>query len=556
MALNFGQALRLFTIHRVLVRHGLDEIVLATHLLRPLRFLLYLLPWNWRRPTYLSRAVRLRCALEDLGPIFVKLGQVLSTRADLLPDDIALELRRLQDRVAPFEGKAARALVEQALGASVEELFQTFEETPLASASIAQVHAARLRNGREVVVKVLRPGLRPVIRRDLDLLYTMANLAQRYWPDAQRLRPREVIAELEKTLWDELDFVREAANAAVLRRNFENSAILYVPAVEWDYTRAEVLVMERVRGTSVSDVPALVQQGVDLKLLAERGVEVFFTQVFQHNFFHADAHPGNIFIDPCACRYITIDFGIMGSLSLQDQRYLAENLLAFFRRDYRRVAEVHITSGWVHASTRIDEFEAAIRSVCEPIFQRPFGEISFGHLLMRLFQVARRFQMEVQPQLVLLQKTLLNIEGMGRQLYPQLDLWTTAKPFLERWMADRVGPRAFLRSIMENAPQWGEQLPALPLLTMEVLEKIRNGQITVRTSEAELAVLIRQVRQTGDRTVLVVAGAAAILAAAILHSSADPVTGILILGMLIKPTPMLLGSLGAGLFATAWLRRE
>ncbi|CAK0761897.1 ubiquinone biosynthesis protein UbiB [Gammaproteobacteria bacterium] len=559
MALGIGQALRLVTIHRVLVRHGLDEIVLATHLLRPLRFLWYLLPWNWRPKSHPPRAVRLRRTLEDLGPIFVKLGQILSTRADLLPDDIALEFARLQDRVAPFSGVVARVLVEQTLGAPVGRLFLDFDETPLASASVAQVHAARLLDGREVVVKVLRPGIRPVIRRDLDLLYTLADLAQRYWADAQRLHPREVVAELEKTLWNELDLIREAANGSTLRRNFEGSEMLYVPAVEWDYTRTEVLVLERIYGTPVSDIPALTRQGVNLKLLAERGVEVFFTQVFHHNFFHADMHPGNIFVTPDAC-YIAVDFGIMGSLSTQDQRYLAENLLAFFRRDYRRVAEVHITSGWVNPTTRIDEFEAAIRSVCEPIFQRPFGEISFGHLLLRLFQVARRFQMEVQPQLVLLQKTLLNIEGMGRRLYPQLDLWTTAKPFLERWMAERLGPRAFLRSVRENAPQWGEKLPELPLLAVEVLRKAHDGQLRVRTSEDELTALLREMRRTGDRTVLAVAGAALVIAAAIIHSlgssAGNLMEGLSLFGMSFKPSSTLMGGLGMALLLAAWLRRE
>jgi len=559
MFLGIDQALRIITIHRVLVRHGLDEIILATHLLRPLRFFFHLLPWNWWSRSHPPRAVRLRRTLEDLGPIFVKLGQVLSTRSDLLPDDIALELVRLQDRVAPFPGAEARAVVEQVLGASIKSLFQSFDETPLASASVAQVHVARLFDGREVVVKVLRPGIRPVIRRDLALLYTLADLAQRYWADAQRLHPREVVAELEKTLWNELDLMREAANGSTLRRNFENSKMLYVPAVEWDYTRTEVLVLERIYGTPVNDIPALVQQGVNLKLLAERGVEVFFTQVFQHNFFHADMHPGNIFVTPDA-GYIAVDFGIMGSLSTQDQRYLAENLLAFFRRDYRRVAEVHIVSGWVDPTTRIDEFEAAIRSVCEPIFQRPFGEISFGYLLLRLFQVAQRFNMEVQPQLVLLQKTLLNIEGMGRRLYPQLDLWTTAKPFLEKWMAERVGPKAFLRAIMENAPQWGEKLPELPLLIVEILRQAHDGQLKIRTSEGEIAELRREIRRSGDRTILAVIGAALIIAAAILYglssSAADLVLDLVLFGVGLKPMPTLLGGAGMVLLLAAWSRRE
>ncbi|CAK0770477.1 ubiquinone biosynthesis protein UbiB [Gammaproteobacteria bacterium] len=558
MAFGIGQALRLVTIHRVLVRHRLDEIIFATHTLRPLRFFWYLFPWNWWLRPRPPRAVRLRRTLEDLGPIFVKFGQILSTRADLLPNDIALELACLQDRVTPFSGVVARERVEQILGATVEHLFQAFDETPLAAASVAQVHAARLHNGREVVVKVLRPDIRPIIRRDLKLLYTIANLAQRYWADAKRLHLHDVVAELEKTLWNELDLVREAANGSTLRRNFEGSEMLYVPAVEWDYTRSEVLVLERVRGIPVNDIAALTRHGVNLKLLAERGVEVFFTQVFHHNFFHADMHPGNIFATPEA-RYIAVDFGIMGSLSSLDQRYLAENFLAFFRRDYRRVAEVHIVSGWVASNTRIDEFEGAIRGVCEPIFQRPFGEISFGHLLLRLFQVARHFQMEVQPQLVLLQKTLLNIEGMGRLLYPQLDLWTTAKPFLERWVGERLGARAFLRGMIANAPLWGEQLPELPLLAIEFLRQARNSQIKVRaTSENELVVLAREVRRNGDRTVLAVAGAALLIAAAILHAldntSGNSMDGLLFLGFRLKPA-LLLDGLGMVMFLAAWAWR-
>ena len=440
-----AQALRLLHINRVLVRHGLDDIILATHLFRPIGFVRHLLPWNWLRgEDHRSRGERIRLTLEDLGPIFVKFGQMLSTRRDLLPDDIAGELAKLQDRVPPFAPAESRRIIEQAYGRPLAEVFAEFSEQPLASASIAQVHLARLFDGREAVVKVVRPGIARTIRRDIELLYLIAGLAQKYWREGRRLRPVEVVAEYEKTIFDELDLIREAANGAQLRRNFEHSPILYVPEIHWPYCRREVLVMERVRGIPVGQIEELRRLGVDMKKLSERGVAIFFTQVFRDSFFHADMHPGNIFVDasdPADPRYIAIDFGIIGTLSPVDQHYLAENFLAFFRRDYRRVAELHIESGWVPRDTRVDEFESAIRTVCEPIFDRPLREISFGGFLLTLFQTARRFNMEVQPQLVLLQKTLLNIEGLGRQLDPDLDLWTTAKPFLERWMNEQIGWR-------------------------------------------------------------------------------------------------------------------
>ncbi|MCU0836928.1 MAG: ubiquinone biosynthesis regulatory protein kinase UbiB, partial [Chromatiaceae bacterium] len=444
-----SQAVRLIHINWVLLRHGLDEVILAAHLLRPLRFLLYLTPWYWLRGEMPPYPVRIRQALEDLGPIFVKFGQLLSTRRDLLPDDLAVELAKLQDRVPPFPGTAARALIEKSWGKPIEAVLDGFDEQPLASASVAQVHTARLKDGREVVVKVLRPGIERVIRRDIGLLYIVAGLAQRYWKDGRRLRPVEVVEEYEKTIFDELDLQREAANASQLRRNFLGSEMLYHPEVYWELTRPTVMVMERIYGIPVSEVETLKAMGISLKMLGERGVEIFFTQVFRDNFFHADMHPGNIFVEPSG-RYIAVDFGIVGTLTKGDQRYLAENLLAFFNRDYRRVAELHVESGWVPAETRVEEFESAIRTVCEPIFEKPLAEISFGHFLLRLFQTARRFDMEIQPQLVLLQKTLLNIEGMGRQLYPQLDLWTTAKPFMERWMKQQFGARAFVKRVQRN----------------------------------------------------------------------------------------------------------
>jgi ubiquinone biosynthesis protein len=503
--IRFRQALRLIFINAVLVRHGLDEIILTTPLLRPVRFLLYLLPWNWVRRKRAPRAIRLRRALEDLGPIFVKFGQIVSTRRDLLPEDIADELANLQDQVPPFPGAQARAIVERALQSPISELFAEFDETPLASASIAQVHAARLKDGRDVVVKVVRPGIEVVIRRDVGLLYLVAELAERYWREGRRLHARQIVAEYETTILDELDLMREGASASQLRRNFMDSDLLKVPEVYWEYTRPNVMVMERVSGIPISDVKALRAHGIDLQVLAERGVEIFFTQVMRHNFFHADMHPGNIFVareDPQNPRYVAVDFGIMGSLSPDDQRYLAENFIAFFNRDYHRVAELHVLSEWVPADTRVNEFESAIRSVCEPIFERPLKDISFGQLLLRLFQTARRFHMEVQPQLVLLQKTLLNIEGLGRQLYPDLDLWQTAKPFLERWMREQLGPRAVMRELKSHAPRWGETLPALPGLAHEVLRQARSGKLRVEIAPTEIDKIRREMRRSNQRTVL------------------------------------------------------
>ena len=510
------EAFRLLHIQWVLLRHGLDEVVLAAHLFRPVRFVRYLSPFYWtsrgRRPAF---GVRIRRALEDLGPIYVKFGQILSTRRDLLPDDIADELTKLQDEVPPFPGDVARVIVEKALGQPVTDVFEEFEEAPLASASIAQVHAARLENGREVVLKVLRPGIEKTIRRDVDLLFTIARLAQRYSSEARRLRPLEVVEEYEKTIFDELDLLREAANASQLRRNFLNSNLLYVPEVYWDYCRANVMVMERIYGTPVDEIDELKQQGVSMKMLGERGVEIFFTQVFRDNFFHADMHPGNIFVAPDG-RYIGVDFGIMGTLTTGDQRYLAENLLAFFNRDYRRVAELHVESGWVPAATRIDEFEAAIRTVSEPIYERPISQISFGHFLLRLFQTARRFNMEVQPQLVLLQKTLLNIEGLGRQLYPELDLWDTAKPFLERWMNEQVGPKSFVNRLKRSLPRASEQLPALPELAYNVLNDAAAGRLRLRLESPELEDVRDEIRRANRRTVNAVSGGALAVSASLL----------------------------------------
>ena len=546
------QILRLAHINVVLVRNGLDEIVLRTHLLRPIRFLLYLLPWNWIRRAQAPRAVRLRRTLEDLGPIFVKFGQILSTRRDLLPEDIADEFASLQDRVPPFPGDTAAGIVRDALGSPVEDIFSEFAREPLASASIAQVHAARLKDGREVVVKVVRPEIEKVIRRDVSLLRLAADLAHRYWPDARRLRPREVVAEYERTILDELDLLREAASASQLRRNFHGSDLLYVPEVHWELTRRRVMVMERISGIPISNADALREAGIDLRMLAERGVEIFFTQLMRHNFFHADMHPGNIFVDPAQARpprYIAVDFGIMGSLSEQDQRYLAENFFAFFNHDFRRVAELHVESKWVPSDTRVEEFEAAIRSVCEPVFNRPLKEISFGRVLVQLFQTARRFHMEVQPQLVLLQKTLLNIEGLGRQLYPDLDLWETAKPFLDTWMREQIGARTLLRTVRRQAPKWGETLPALPGLAYETLTLARSGEMEIRIRSDDLERMRVELRRSSRSTVLATIGAALLVGASV------------VLGVGGAHLPMLwgapvwtwiLGGAGACLAIAAW----
>ena len=468
-----GLLLRLLVIQRVLLRHGLDEIVFATHLFRPLGWLSRL--WPRRRSRRQPRGVRLRLACEELGPIFVKFGQALSTRRDLLPADIADELVKLQDRVPPFPSEIAVRMVETALGHDVKELFRDFDTEPLAAASIAQVHAATLRDGREVVVKLLRPNVEDAVRQDVELLYTIAQLAETYWPDSRRLKPVEVVAEFEKNLGNELDLMREAANAAQLRRNFAGSDQLYIPEVYWDYCRSNVLTIERIHGIPIGDVAALEAYGTDIKRLAESGVDIFFTQVFRHNFFHADMHPGNIFVDvtdPAWPRYLAIDFGIVGTLSARDQQYLAENFVAFFERDYRRVADLHIDSGWVPSHTRADELEAAVRAVCEPIFERPLKDISFGLVLLRLFETARRFDMQVQPQLVLLQKTLLNIEGLGRQLYPELDLWRTAKPILERWMHERMDLTAHFKRVYENWPRISSDLMLAPQLLHRWLRRL------------------------------------------------------------------------------------
>src|SRR5256714_2358845 len=438
------------------------------------RFGLHDLGADSRRRT--PRAVRLRRAVETLGPIFVKFGQVLSTRRDLLPLDVADELAKLQDQVPAFASDLAATEIEKGIGQNIRDVFATFEKDPVASASVAQVHLATLKDGREVAVKVLRPRVEQEIAKDLALLETAADLAERWSKEARRLKPREVVAEFARHLEDELDLMREAANASQLRRNFAGSPLLLVPEVHWEYCSQRVMVMERMRGTPISQVKRLKEQGIDIPALARAGVEIFFTQVFRDGFFHADIHPGNILVAADG-RYVALAFVLMSTLTEVDKNYLAQNFLAFFNRDYRRVAQAHLEAGWVPADTRVDAFEAAIRAVCEPIFARPLKEIYFGKLLLRLFQTSRRFNVAVQPQLVLLQKTLLNIEGLGRDLDPELDLWRTAKPFLERWMSEQVGWRGLLRTLREEAPFWAATLPQLPRLIHRALSREPLGSL-------------------------------------------------------------------------------
>ena len=506
---------RLLQIQRVLLKHGLDDFVRATHLYRPLRFLFFLSPDTWfERRRRASRGERLRLALEELGPIFVKFGQAVSTRRDLLPQDIADELAKLQDRVPPFPGHIAREIIERAYGRPVTEIFAEFDEQPLAAASIAQVHVARLREGQEVVVKVLRPGMRTLIERDLEVLYALAQLAQRYWAPARRLRPLEIVGEYEKTILDELDLMREAANASQLRRNFAGSDLLYVPEVYWDYCRLDVMVMERIHGVPISDMERLRGADADIAKLAENGVRIFFTQVFRHNFFHADMHPGNIFVlltDPRNPRYAAIDFGIMGTLDPNDQHYLAENFLAVFDRDYRRVALLHVESGWVPPGTRVDEMESAVRTVLEPIFNRPLKDVSFGNILVRLFEISRRFNMEVQPQLILLQKTLLNVEGLGRDLYPELDIWQTASPILREWMRERWSLRQVLQDLKRQMPELIEVARSLPTLLNGAVQRARGGDLRGQATAAEIEILREEIRQASRRRDAVPIGAAILL---------------------------------------------
>ncbi len=530
-------ALRMMEIQRVLVRHGLDEFVRETHLWRPLRFIFLLSPWTWfERSKHAPRSVRLRLALEELGPIFVKFGQAVSTRRDLLPLDIADELAKLQDAVPPFPGAEARALIESALGESVTKLFRAFDESPLAAASIAQVHAATMLDGTDVVVKVLRPGMHEVITRDLEVMHELARIAYHNSATARRLRVMEIVHDYEKTILDELDLMREAANASQLRRNFAGDDSLYVPDVFWDLCRVNVMVMERIRGVPISDVARLRELGTNIPLLAENGVKIFFTQVFRHNFFHADMHPGNIFVlvdDPARPRYAAVDFGIVGTLDARDQKYLAENFLAVFDRDYRRVATLHLESGWVPANTRIDEMESAIRTVCEPIFNKPLKEISFGQILLRLFAISRRFNMEIQPQLVLLQKTLLNVEGLGRQLYDELDIWKTATPILREWMRERVSGATVIDSLRTQLPEVLDAVRALPPLLKGAVQQAQDGTLRLRVEAANIDSLEQTIRDTNRRRDGITIAAALLLGAIIWQAvGAQPAWAGWVLGAL------------------------
>ncbi len=471
--ITIKQIVRILHIQSIMAKNGLDQVLVSLGWIAPLQYLVYLNPWNWFRRCQKPRGEALRQTLEELGPIFIKFGQALSTRPDILPPDLASALAKLQDQVPPCSTQHVLTTIEEAFGQSAFELFASFDETPLASASIAQVHAATLKSGESVVVKVLRPQIKQQIMRDVQLLKVIAHQCERYWPQSRRYKPKQIVLEFEHHLLDEIDLQREAGNAAQLRRNFEkNTDLLHVPHIHWDYVRQNVLVMERIHGIPVSDLTALDQHHINRKKLAQRGLEIFFLQVFRDCFFHADMHPGNIFVSydhPNNPQYICVDFGIIGTLTAHDQRYLAENLLAFFNRDYRRVAQLHVDSCWVARTTRVEDFESAIRTVCEPIFEKPLKDLSFAQLVLRLLQVAQRFHMEVQPQLILLQKTLLAVEGLGRQIDPHLNLWTSGKPFLEQWVRDQIGPRAFFRHMRNNIPFFMEQLPYMPQLINDVL---------------------------------------------------------------------------------------
>ncbi|WP_375321492.1 ubiquinone biosynthesis regulatory protein kinase UbiB [Aliivibrio logei] len=511
---------RLYHITKVQLEYGLDELLpdhALTQLPKRLRRGLF-----WIKNKYPEKPLgeRLRLALQELGPVWIKFGQMMSTRRDLFPPHLADQLALLQDQVAPFDGQLAKDQMEMALGGPLENWFTEFDIIPLASASIAQVHTAKLKeSGREIVLKIIRPDIRPVIEADIRLMYRMAGLVEQHIPEARRLKPVEVIEEYEKTLLDELDLRREASNAMQLRRNFEGSEELYVPEVILDLSSENLMVSERIYGIQVSDIEQLERNNTNMKLLAERGVSVFFTQVFRDSFFHADMHPGNVFVNPDNPdnpQWIGLDCGIVGTLNKEDKRYLAENLLGFFNSDYRKVAQLHVDSGWVPADTNVEEFEFAIRMVCEPIFAKPLGEISFGHVLLNLFNTARRFNMEVQPQLVLLQKTLLYVEGLGRQLYPQLDLWATAKPFLETWMAKQIGPAAFVTALSEKAPFWAEKLPELPDL---VYDSLRQGKVLNQRMDKLYAGYRQSKRQQAKGQFLFNVGATLLICSAVLLTS-------------------------------------
>ena len=524
--------LRLLAIQRVLISHGLDEIIFATHLLRPVRFLFYILPWNWFSKNKQKRAVRMRLMLDELGPIYVKLGQILSTRRDLIPEDIADEFAKLQDNVAPFPGEIARKIIEDAYGCNISDVFLKFDEVPLASASVAQVHSATLKDGRDFIIKVIRPEIEKLIRKDLDLLQLLAEKAERYNKNAKSLKFTGVVKEFEKTIFNELDLQREASNASQLYRNFRDERRYHVPRIDWELTRRNVLAIERVEGISIRDINALKVASIDLKCLAEFVVEIFFTQVFRDNFFHADMHPGNIFVVPGKEKELpiikVIDFGIMCSLTEYDQHYLADNLVAFLNRDYNRVAVLHIKSGWVPSETRIDELEGAIRTVCEPLLDRPIHEISLGELLQRLFQIARSFDVEILPQLVLLQKTIINIEGIVRQLHPHLDLWETARPEMERWMSERMGVRGLIKGTILNLPRVIERLPEFPNRAIDLIDKIYDGKIEMENKSEEIHKLREEMKIYNRKTILSVIGSGLILSSSIIYALNNTTHGAMI----------------------------
>jgi ubiquinone biosynthesis protein len=547
---GFRQFSRLLKISAILSRYRLDEFLEATHLYRPMRLLRVIAPWGRRHVADAPRGERLRLALNEMGPIFVKFGQILSTRRDMIPEDIADELALLQDQVPPFPGEEAKAIVERELEKPVEELFGVFETTPLASASIAQVHAATLPDGNEVVVKVVRPGIRKQLRRDIDLLYAIAGLAEKYWEGGQRVRPQEFVREFETFVFDELDMYREASNASLLRSNFEGSKDLYIPEIYWPYCREPVLVMERVSGVPVNDIQGLRDAGVNLERLAKIGIRVFYTQVFRDNLFHADMHPGNILVDvtdPENASYIALDFGIVASLTPKDLRYISENFMALFNRDYFRVAQLHVDAGWVPHDTRVEELEAAIRTVGEPNFTRPLNEISFGELMLKLFQVAYRFKLNIQPQLIMLQKTLLNIEGLGRELSPTFDAMAVAKPELEAILREKHGLDRTAKDLRERLPGWLNRAPEMPGLLHDYLKQATEGNLITRIDSEDLARLQANQEDSDRRSLRAISGGALL------------VTGALLTGLEVGPwylsglsvTGLVSGLLGAWLLLRA-----
>ena len=556
---------RVVHVAAVLVRYRVDDLIDEQQALRPLRWLRVVLPRPRKPIAALPRGARLRAALTELGPIWVKAGQVLSTRRDLIPEDVAEELAHLQDRVTPFPGSEARTIVEQSLGKPIRELYASFDETPLASASVAQVHAARLHasppaavhssgarpatappRDREVIVKVLRPNIRKNIRQNLELLDALAWLVQRWHPQADKIRPRDMFNEVARTLHNELNLQNEGANASLLRRNFENSDDLYVPEVIWSHTCEKVLTMERVYGIPADDVAALDKAGIDRRALAEKGIRLFYEQVFRDNFFHADAHPGNIWVDPTRSReprFIALDFGIMGSLPEEDQYWLAENFIAMFERDYHRIAELHIAAGWMPRTIRVDELEAAIRTVCEPYFTRPLSEISLAEVVAKLFSVARKFELTLQPQLILLQKTLLNVEGLGRQVDPGIDIWSVAQPVLERILADRYSARHALKEIRKRIPEWLRIAPLIPEKIHDALEALARGNGPLQFGERELAHLRMLQREVQRRILAAAFGGALLVGAGLVFALGDRYG--------IWP-PIVLAVIGVASFIVAW----